>query len=173
MTPGFDVRLSSMKRALSEVIIPAIDSDSSLAQEQAALLLGHLELISQQWRNVSRYNQICLDEIMALVKQIKPVGKEATQSASLQLNEAMTAATGDSEAAYKQIAHALEQLVYAVDIDGDGDFRDSLHRQILLYSQQQALRDRVWFAACGFDVNAKALPSIDEIISGQKETNHG
>src|SRR5690606_13136655 len=173
MMPGFDVRLSSMKRALSEVIIPAIDGDSSLAQEQAALLLGHLELISQQWRKVSRYNQICLDEICQLAKQLNPVGKEATESAAVKLKQAMAAATDDSEAAYKEIAGALENLVYAVDIDGDPDFRASLHHQILLYSQQQALRDRVWFATCGFDVNAKALPSIDEIITSHKEAGRG
>ena len=45
MNPSIELRIKTMVRALTEIIIPAIDRDNSLAQEQAGLLIGHLHVL--------------------------------------------------------------------------------------------------------------------------------
>ena len=48
MTPTIDDRLASIVRALTEVILPHLPPEASLAQEQAHLAIGHLQIIRAQ-----------------------------------------------------------------------------------------------------------------------------
>ena len=173
MNPGFDLRLKSMRRALTTVILPALDSGNQLAQEQAALMIAHLDMMATQWSRTDAYARLCLDDALTLVGQLDASGGPATQDAM----DTLRASVGDihdgPEAAYHRISGGLEALVRAVDVDGDADFRRRLHRALLLYGNRQAGRDRSWFAACGFDVNAAELPSIDELIGREAHAGHG
>ena len=63
MNPSLDVRFKSMIRALTEVIIPALDPHNSLAQEQARLLIGHLHAALLQMPTA---NQVTTTEHAAL-----------------------------------------------------------------------------------------------------------
>ena len=47
MNPSIELRLRTMIRAVTEVILPAVNPHDSLAQEQAQLLIGHLHALLQ------------------------------------------------------------------------------------------------------------------------------
>ena len=51
MNPDIDLRLQSMLKALTDVIVPALPAQERMAREQAGLLIGHLQIISEQWRH--------------------------------------------------------------------------------------------------------------------------
>ena len=164
MNPGFDLRLKSMRRALTTVIMPALEAGNQLAQEQAALMVAHLDMIASQWDKVDAFARLCLEDAVAVAGRLHAVGGPATQAAMDTVRASVSAIHAGPEAAYNSVSAALEALVRAVDIDGDADFRRTLHRELLLHGNRQAGRDRAWFAACGFDVNAAELPSIDELV---------
>src|SRR3546814_16780178 len=48
MTPSTDERIASIIRSLTEVILPHLHADASLAQEQAQLAIGHLQILRLQ-----------------------------------------------------------------------------------------------------------------------------
>lgn len=173
MNPGFDLRLKSMRRALTTVILPALDAGNQLAQEQGALMIAHLDMMASQWSRTDAYARLCLDDVLTLVGQLDAAGGDVTRAAMDALLATAGEAHDDPEAAYNRISGGLEALVRAVDVDGDADFRRKLHHALLLYGNRQATRDRAWFAACGFDVNAAELPSIDEMIGRGAHSGHG
>lgn len=48
MIPSTELRLQTMMRAMTESILPALDPKDSLAQEQAGLMMGHINALLQQ-----------------------------------------------------------------------------------------------------------------------------
>ena len=48
MRPSFDLRLQTMMKAMTEVVLPAVDPDNSAAVEQANLVIGSLNLLTEQ-----------------------------------------------------------------------------------------------------------------------------
>jgi hypothetical protein len=164
MIPGFAIRLDSMSRALSSVIMPAIDPENRLAQEQAALMLGQLAMMSGQWDKVERYTELCHADLVSTAQALNPEGGAVTAAAAQALSDTLSTAQTPSEAAFRDISAMLERLVHAVDEDGNDSFRHQLHKEVLEFGKRQAFRDRAWFAACGFDVNAGELPTIEDLI---------
>jgi hypothetical protein len=146
MNPGFAVRLHSMQRALTTMIMPAIDPNNQIAQEQAALLCAHLGMLTTQWDHMDEYARLCLADLVEVARRLEAKGGSAT----LASGDALTA--------------ALQSPPRAADLDGDAVFRAALHREVLLHGNRQAARDRSWFIQCGFDVNAGELPSIDRLL---------
>lgn len=171
MTPEFDLRLKSMRRALTAVIMPAIERDNQLAQEQAALLVAHLDMIAAQWSRVDAYARLCRDALAELVARIEVSGGLETIAAGKRLSELAQDRSLAPSPGFHAMSAALEALVRAVDRDGDPAFRAALHRDVLLYGRDQAARDRSWFIQCGFDVNAGELADIDAILARHAESH--
>lgn len=170
MTPDFDLRFKSMRRALTTVIIPAIEGDNQLAQEQAALLVAHLDMMAVQWSRADAYARLCRTELAQLVGRLDVAGGPETIAAGSRLLALAEDRRLAPAAGFHAMSAALEELVRAADRDGDGGFRAELHREVLLHGREQAARDRSWFVQCGFDVNAGELADIDVIIGRQAET---
>lgn len=168
MNPGFAVRLQSMRRALTTVITPAIDPTNLLAREQAALMAGHIAMMEMQWERIDAYARLCLEDLTTVAGRLNPEGGAETRAAADALSALLRNPPSRAERAYGDIGAALEDLVRAVDKDGDPAFRAHLHREVLLNGNRQAARDRAWFIACGFDVNAAELPSIDALLGEAK-----
>lgn len=169
MTPDFDLRLKSMRRALTTVIIPAIEQGNPIAQEQAALLVAHLDMIAMQWSRADAYAHLCRDELAQLVGRIEVSGGPETMAAARRLTATAEDPALAASASFQAMSADLEDLVRAVDRDGDERFRSALHRDVLLHGREQAARDRSWFIQCGFDVNAGELTDIDEILGRHAE----
>lgn len=165
MTPSIDIRLASMIRSMTDVITPAIDADNSFACEQASLMVGHLHLFALQWRKVFPFAEVCLADLTSCARGLRPGGGGATTAAAETLDGALLSTDGDAERRYQHAALALEELVRAVEADGDADTRRRVETDVLAFSQRQAERDRAWFAMSGFDIDADNLPSIDDIIA--------
>lgn len=162
MTPSIDLRISTIVRAMEDVVAPAIDQDNSLAREQAALIIGHLHLLAAQWSRAESYAQVCLGELSQTLRPLIPVGGPLTQNAATALNEALQT-KGRAEVQYKQVMAAAEALVRASDEDGDAAFRAKLRAGLLDFSAAQSLRDRSWFSGSGFDLHPDQLIPMDDL----------
>lgn len=154
MTPTTDERLASIIRSLTEVILPHLPPEASLAQEQVHLAIGHLQILRAQIDAIPAFEQDELDDAIAighaLIESVS--GGAATGAASEALKNAVTAKdSSDIRGQAMAINEAIDALVKAVSSDGDEAARQSLSTIILKYEASRVLKDRKWYLPYGFD----------------------
>lgn len=153
MIPNIDDRLASIIRALTEVVLPHLPPEASLAQEQVHLSIGHLQILRAQIDAAPAFERGELDDIAALAAALAGLtGGPATQAALAELTAATQAADGsDVRGQYKSLSKAIEALVRAVASDGDAAGKATLSKITLEHEAVRAQKDREWFAPFGFD----------------------
>jgi hypothetical protein len=163
--PSIELRIANLIKALSQVVLPAIDPRNALAREQAQLAIGHLQLIALQWRKAAAFEAQALATLRELGEQLADAaaGGGGTMQAAAALREALTLGR-----AYAELGGAIDRLIRAASADAAPDFRARLDDAVLAHGALQAWRERVWFAATGLDPDARALPSIDEMLRGAR-----
>ena len=154
MTPNVDDRLASIIRALTEVILPHLPPEASLAQEQVHLSVGHLQILRAQIDAIPAFEREELDDAIAVGKALGGAvsGGAKTGKALTALASSIAAAgSGDVRADRKAISNAVADLVRAVSADGDAAGKAALSTTILEHEHPRAQKDRLWFAPFGFD----------------------
>lgn len=154
MTPNVDERLASVVRALSEVILPHLPPEASLAQEQVHLCIGHLQILRAQFDAVPAFEREELDDAIAVARDLAGAvaGGEQTTAALTALNAAVAAADGsDVRGQRAAVLEAVDALVKAVSADGSSNAKAALPGVILKHETPRTLKDRQWFAPFGFD----------------------
>lgn len=154
MTPNVDERLASIVRALSEVILPHLPPEASLAQEQVHLCIGHLQILRTQLDQVPAFEEEERADAIALAKKLASVvtGDAVTTAAVENLSGAADAAAEqDVRSGRKAVLKAVDAVVKAAAVDGNAAARVSLSEIILQHEADRTLKDRRWFAPFGFD----------------------
>lgn len=154
MTPNVDERIASIVRSLSEVILPHLPPEASLAQEQAHLCIGHLQILRAQIDKVPAFERGELDDALAVARELAATvtGAESTTAAVSAINAAVIASDGsDVRAERKRVLQAVDSLVKAVSTDGSPEGKSAVSRMILQHEAARSLKDRQWFAPFGFD----------------------
>ncbi len=153
MMPTVDERLASVVRALSEVVLPHLPAEASLAQEQVQLCIGHLQILRAQIDQAPQFEREELEDARALARELMSAvcGGAATTTALDTLAATAAADDGDVRNARLRINDAIDALVAAVSADGTRDSRQSLWTSILSHEAARSLKDRKWFAPYGFD----------------------
>ena len=154
MRPSFDERLASVIRALSEVVLPHLPPEASLAQEQVQLSLGHLQIMRAQLDQLHDYEREELADYTALARALGDAitGGPQTQAALAALAGAVSDAAGqDVRAARKAVNLATDGLVRACAADGAEGAHETLSKLILTHEHARIQKDRKWFAPFGFD----------------------
>jgi hypothetical protein len=162
MLPSIDLRIQNLIKALSQVVIPAIDPENALAREQAQLTIAHLHLIAAQWQKAPVFEAQSLSALRALAERLVAVSAGGA--------ETLRAAAGlraQLDRPYDELGRAVDRLIVAAAADGDAGFRAALDEAVLDYGAKQAFRERVWFAGSALDPDVAELPSIDAMLRGE------
>ncbi len=166
MLPSIDVRFKNMIKAIQEVVSPAIPPDQKLAQEQARLIIGHLGMLKDQWKDALRYEAGSLRMMRDLAESLQP-HLDAEQAAILRasLESGADIDLYDIDAVNSGIC-AIGAAIDKVILGEDG--RKPLPRAawdvILGYGEKDALRSRVWFKGNGLDPDGDKLPPLETVI---------
>jgi hypothetical protein len=171
MMPSIELRLQTMAKAMTDVILPALAPENALAREQAQLMIAQLGMIAKHWRRAAEYDALGLRTILALAERLYAVaaGGAETRAAAealaalLRRREARPTVVVDEERAV--LANAIDALIRASGIDGDEAFKRASSEGILEYSVLQTWRDRVWSAGFGMDPERASLPGIEEMLA--------
>jgi aminoglycoside phosphotransferase (APT) family kinase protein len=169
------IQIQSMIKAMTDVVLPGLQPQNQLAQEQARLVIGMLQLMAQRLPLQFRYDRDELERYLALssgmLNQLE--GGERTHTAAEDLRSAAfegcrvadraRAEPAELEAAVFDLRAKLAALVQAVDEDGEPSSRARLERLVLVAAKEQIDRERAWVSAMGFD-DPSAVPSIDELL---------
>jgi hypothetical protein len=154
MTPSIDDRLASIVRALTEVILPHLPPEASLAQEQVHLAIGHIQIIRAQIDAAPAFEREELDDAIAIARDIagKVTGGSETAAALAGLAKAVDAADGSDVRGQRQAIHdAIDVLVKAASSEGAAGLGSPLAQTILAHERVRTRKDREWFAPFGFD----------------------
>lgn len=173
MVPTITARLRTMMKAMQEVVLPAVDPNHSIAQEQARLVLGSLNLILQQVDFAHAFEVVEAREMQSLGKELAALLKansapEAAKSipeinaASAAIEDPLTPTT-----ALQQINQALRgtigSLIQAGESSGDAALIKQIAQRVLAYAESQLTRERSWIAATGFEPPGATLPIAEAI----------
>ncbi|WP_428630019.1 hypothetical protein [Sphingopyxis sp.] len=154
MTPTVDERLASIIRALTEVVLPHLPPEASLAQEQVQLSVGHLQILRAQFDATPAFEREELDDNKALAAALVDAiaGGSDTQAAVTALKKRVAATDGsDVRGQTRAINEGIEALVKAVSVDGGQGTKATLSSLILAHERVRVLKDRRWFLPFGFD----------------------
>lgn len=172
MQPGFDLRIRSMLKALSETVLPAVDGGNRAAVEQLHLVIGSLELIRQQidyahWFEVidARTMGAMIDRIVAEVGEeagSKDAATAAKALATAERHDVTLTAVRDANSVLRDTVGALVAKAYAT---GDEVMRKRVQAIVLAHSKGQITRERAFIAATGFDVFPDTMVSIEESLT--------
>jgi hypothetical protein len=151
MIPSIDDRLASIVRALTEVILPHLPPEASLAQEQAHLCIGHLQILRSQIDAAPSFEREELADAVALGRSLveRLTGCDGARAA---LAAAIDTADG-SDCRGQRIAvnEAIEALVAAVTAGSNAGDQALLASLVIEHEQVRVGKDRLWCAPFGFD----------------------
>ena len=171
------VQIKSMVKAMTDVVLPAIDPANKLAQEQARLILGLLGLMAQQLPLQFRFDCDDLARQLELSAGLKKLASGAPQlQVCVQgMNQAAAAAAGileqarvtpeELERAVRELRAATSQVVRAVYDEGNQSVVKPVQDLVLAASKEQLLRDRSWVLMQGWEPDPAAVPKIQELLS--------
>lgn len=174
MLPDITTRINNLGKALESVIIPAIGEDESFAAEQAALMLGHLKILNEQWDNAYLYEKGSFDNMAALARTLVNLAKGGSHNLTKaqHLAHALTelpcdlplTVTGVSKLT-AQLGQAIDELVRSAYADGSTEFKSAMFKEILNYNHCQSTRERTWFKSNNLDPDVRDLPDMDEMLN--------
>lgn len=173
MIPSIDDRISSMITAMQQIVIPALsDANSSLAAEQAGLVLGHLVLLQGQVDHGTKFEQLQMQQDFACASaavEAAEGGPETQQARNaifgLVCPEPDECSPDLVRSKTRAVRRALSDLIYALREDGAPGSRAKVEAIAIDHIESASLQLRAWFSACGFEFNDISLPSIPDLMA--------
>ena len=166
MNPSIDVRLVTMIRAMTGVIIPALAETPGLASEQAQLVLGHLHVLREQLEYAGRFEELEYHAAVSLGEAFVAATREdiTPGPAWRRLEAALAADAGTRPEDTREQAEAIRASVEEL-IRIDTKHQARLRSILLEHERTAADLNRSWFAAMGWESADSTLPPIPELIS--------
>ena len=173
MLPDFSNRINNLIKSLEKTIIPALDPENGMAQEQAALMIGHLKMFDQQWDAAYLYETRSLENMTALASQLSAIIDKDDEFKGIaeEVSAALKAIPQDlpkTVSAVHEITRAIgklvDSLIDSVYKSGQPGSIETVTETVLDYNSKQSARDRIWFGAIGLDPDPSDLSSMDEML---------
>lgn len=171
-----EIQITSMIKAMTDVILPAVDPSNKLAVEQSQLVVGMLSLMAKQLPLQFRFDRDELGRLLTGAGEMKtlspPQGKVKLALDRLARGEVagakvLDACRTDPAAllySIRELREALGDVVQALAETDDLKQQLQAERVVLDLSKEQLLRDRAMLVMQGFERNPAALPDIDSLL---------
>jgi hypothetical protein len=170
MIPSIDTRLASMASAVSGVIAPALGTTNSFASEQAALLVGHLQVMRVQQSAAEEFEQLDYNRTRAFARELAEAAdggaevRAAAAAVTALLDAPVPFTISQVRAAQDSLAAAISALVKSGGADGTPDYVQASTRIVIAYERPQSIRFRSYFAVMGYEDGSRPIPPMDEMM---------
>lgn len=170
-----EFQLKTAIRALTDVVLPAIDPANKLAQEQARLSIGMLSLALQRLPMVFRYDLDELSRSLDLAASLsdlaptRPAAQEAARSLASSIERGKEvrararAEPGELQTSNLELREKIGALVTALSRDMPTSELKPVSVLVLRHAKEQLLRERAWLAPQGWEP-AGTLPDIESLL---------
>jgi hypothetical protein len=171
-----EIQITSMIKALTDVVIPAIDPVNKLAIEQSRLIVGLLNLMASQLPVQVKFDRdelarlaTCSRTLIATVSADSGIRTAIAQletctDTALGLLERNALTPADLVGGVRKLKAAVGTLVTVAAASTDIDAQLRIERIVLTMSKEQLLRDRSLMKLQGFEPNPAALPEIMQLL---------
>ena len=173
-----EIQIQSILKAMADVVLPALDPQNPLAQEQARLCMGLLGVMASGLPLQYRYDCDELGRLLALsrrLQQLPEVAQLVPQALGVLSQRAQRAddVLARARAEPAEVLHAVRALREATgdlvqeafEQDLTGRKTGELQRAVLDASQEQLLRERSWALGQGWESDPRAIAAIDTLIA--------
>lgn len=167
--------LRSAARAMEEVVLPAIDAHHPLAREQAGLVLRFLQLFEQRVDYAYQRNRLELRNACDLARSLMQPPFDVSAAISRQLADALAtgeALLGNASARPSQLQHTATQIAGLVTalirtLDAvQPALAGEVEQRVLDHAGPWLAAQRAWFLPQGWEPDATAVLSIDQVMQG-------
>jgi hypothetical protein len=168
-------QIPTLIKAMTDVVLPAVDPNNKLAQEQAQLIVGCLHLMAQRLPMQYRYDRHELKVFVALAAELQREASGGTELADAlaTLREGATsgqevlaragAEPSELEAANLKMRDAVGRLIVAASTSDDEVRRSAIDKAVMAHAKDQLLRERAWLALQGWE-GKTPLPDLESLI---------
>lgn len=169
-----ELQIKTAIKAMTDVVLPAVDPDNKLAQEQAQLVIGMLGLAVSQLPLMFRYERDELMRFLDLARQIQPQTREGSAVAaalaiSLQRGadvlERARAEPDELTQANAALRDAIGALVTEMGTQLDANAFKRVATAVTAHADGQLLRERALVRAQGWEPDPESIPAIDSLLA--------
>lgn len=173
-----EIQITSVIKAVKDVLIPAIDPSNKLAVEQAQLVIGLLSLLARQLPLQFRFDR---DELARLVATAEAMGsniKNTNPEVTTALDQLASSCLAGSRvldhcrldpaalvARVRELRATMGAVVSALASTDDIEIQLQAEKLVLDMSKEQLLRDRSLVKPQGWEPNPAALPDIEALLA--------
>ena len=172
-----EIQITSMIKAMKDVVIPALAGSNKLATEQAQLVMGLLSLMSSQLPVQFRFDR---DELARLVEHTEalqsiPANDAATAAAIKMMNAHRHEAVdvldqcrrdpADLNRSIRDLRQSVSNLITTLAKTDDLESQLRVEKIVLELSKGQLLRDRSLLKLQGWEPNPAAVPDITTLVA--------
>lgn len=169
-----DIQIQSMIKAMVDVVLPAVDPDHKMAQEQARLIIGTLQLVAKRLPVAYRYDCDELRRYIGLAVALVGCGAAAVDqelkadierltASGTRLLERPCAEPVDLERAAFELRAVVSQVVQAACTTGSPTLRQAVRRLVLDAAKVELERERALVIDMGFETDpSKRPPPIEQ-----------
>ncbi len=163
-------------KAMTDVILPAVDPENKLAQEQARLVIGMLNLVAQRQPLMYRYDRDELSRFLALADTLQTQTKDlpgATKAlhalaTSVESGEDVLdrarAEPSELESANFELREKIGALITAIYSETETGKLKHISATVTAHAKEQLLRERSWLIGQGWESDPKSIPAIETLI---------
>lgn len=163
-----EIVLQAVLKSFADVILPAINPDNRLAQEQAQLMLGLLSLLKDRLPLQYEYDRDELHRLVQLGREVQAVRSDPDLALCLTEGEAIGAragaAAGELLAAIGHLRTALGNSVEQLAVQPD-DADSAVLKTVIKAAREQNLRERAWLIMQGWETEPASVPAIESLIA--------
>ncbi len=170
------LQIQTVIKALTDVVLPAVDPNNKLAQEQAKLAIGMLQIALQRQPLMYRYDRDELTRYLSLAEALQheaeslPAAHDALRAlaasakAGADVLARAGAEPGELEDANFELREKVGALVTLACSSTPISELKPITGLVNAHAKAQLLRERVWLIGQGWEADPKALPPIEELI---------
>jgi len=175
MQPGIDLRLRTMMKALADVVMPSIDPGNRMAQEQAAVILGSMQMLIEQIDYAHWYEVVDLKSLVHLAADLERVPGLSLPVEVGAAHETASALAGRWDVTLTELRRASaelrEAICGAVEVaatQGRQEIQNAVQRLVLDQSREQLGRERAYVAGTKWDGFPESLQTIEASLQGSR-----
>jgi len=159
MQPSFELRISTMIKALAETVLPAVDPSNRAAIEQANIVVGSLRMLPEQidfahWFEVKESEDltILISEIMEISPGLAASDIDAELAVSKEIASRNDVQLSEIRACNIMLRKRIDRLIDIVFADGTSEQCQAVQKRLIDLGTAQIGRERAFVAGAGFDV---------------------
>lgn len=170
------LQIQTTIKAMVDVVLPAIDPNNKIAQEQARLVVGMLNLLAERQPLTYRYDRDELSRFLSLAHTLHSQAEDvagteearhalaASIDAGADVLDRARAEPSELESANFDLRERIGALITAMYAAADEAKLRHVSATALGHAREQSLRERSWLIGQGWEQDPEAIPAIEALI---------